>query len=236
MARGRLIVIEGGDGSGKATQAELTRQYYEATNRPIYKTSFPRYGKESAIYVEKYLNGEYGENVDSLPPEVAAVLFAVDRMAGTQEIDTWLREHPDGIAVLDRYRGSNLAHQGAKIGERAVRHAFYEQLQSYETNVLGILEPDINIVLNVPPAVAQANVDNKDAATRTYTERTRDIHESDADYLEKVKACYTELAELYPQQYFAIDCIDTATGQMRAREAIQQDIQDLIEAASEMPS
>lgn len=226
--RGKLIVIEGGDGSGKATQAELTREHYESVSRPVYKTSFPRYGKESAVYVEKYLNGEYGENVDALPPEVAAVLFAVDRMAGTKEVDTWLSENPDGVAVLDRYRGSNLAHQGAKIANHSIRHAFYEQLQSYETNVLGILEPDINIVLNVPPKLAQANVDKKDASVRTYTARTRDIHESDAEYLEKVKACYAELTELYPLQYFAIDCIDTATQTMRTREEIQTDIQAAI--------
>ncbi len=229
MSRGKLIVIEGGDGSGKATQAELTRQYFTGTNRPVYTTSFPRYGQESAVFVEEYLNGAYGDSVDALPPQVAAVLFAVDRMAGTQEIDTWLNKHPDGIAVLDRYRGSNLAHQGAKIADTAIRRAFYDQLQSYETNILGILEPDINIVLNVPPVIAQQNVDNKDKSVRTYTDRKRDIHESDADYLEKVKACYAELTELYPEHYAAIDCIDPESGTMRSREAIQHDIRRVIE-------
>ena len=228
MARGKLIVIEGGDGSGKGTQAELTRQYYDELGIPVYKTSFPRYGKESAIYVEKYLNGAYGDSVDALPPEVAAVLFAVDRMAGTPEIGEWLEAHPDGIAVLDRYRGSNLAHQGAKIADTAARHVFYNELTSYESNVLGILEPDINIVLNVPAAIAQQNVDKKDAAVHSYTDRARDIHESDGDYLEKVKACYSELAELYPEQYAAINCIDEATGEMRTREAIQADIRQII--------
>lgn len=231
MSRGKLIVIEGGDGSGKGTQAELTHHYFDSIDRPVYTTSFPRYGKESAIFVEEYLNGMYGDSVDALPPQVAAVLFAVDRMAGTQEIDVWLDEHPDGVAILDRYRGSNLAHQGAKIADTAIRRAFYDQLQSYETNVLGILEPDINIVLNVPPAIAQQNVDSKDKSVRTYTERTRDIHESDADYLEKVKACYAELTKLYPQQYVAIDCIDPQAGIMRSREEIQQDIRRTIDAS-----
>lgn len=230
MNRGALIVIEGGDGSGKGTQAELTRAHFEETNRPVYKTSFPRYGQESAIYVEAYLNGEYGDSVDALPPEVAAVLFAVDRMAGTQEITTWLAENPTGVAILDRYRGSNLAHQGAKIANAALRRTFYDKLQSYESNVLGILEPDINIVLTVPTAIAQQNVDSKDAAIRGYTDRTRDIHESDAAYLEKVKACYAELTELYPDQYTAIDCIDPSTGAMRSRESIQQDIQTIIKS------
>jgi dTMP kinase len=226
--RGSLIAIEGGDGSGKATQTALTRSYAESLNVPVYTTSFPRYNKESAIYVEKLLNGAYGEDVNALPPEVAAVLFAVDRMAGTQEIDLWLNSNPTGVAILDRYRASNLAHQGAKIADKAIRIAFYEQLQSYETNVLGILSPDINIILNVPPKIAQQNVDTKDESARTYTERTRDIHESDAEYLEKVKACYAELADLYPDQYIAIDCVNSSTGIMRTKDEIQMEIQSII--------
>ncbi|MBH2007074.1 hypothetical protein I8H83_00530 [Candidatus Saccharibacteria bacterium] len=223
--RGLLVTVEGGDGSGKATQANLTRTAFENVGRPVYKTSFPRYGQESAIYVEKYLNGEYGDSVDALPPEVAGVLFAVDRMAGTQEIETWLKEHPDGIAVLDRYIDSNQAHQGAKIGNTAVRHAFYKQLTSYETNVLGILVPDLNIVLNVPPKIAQLNVDAKDKSVREYTTRKRDIHEADAEYLEKVKACYAEIAAMYPDTHAVIECVDESTGEMRSREDIQAEIQ-----------
>lgn len=226
--RGVLVAIEGGDGSGKATQTKLTQEYITSLKLPVYTTSFPRYNKESAIYVEKFLNGSYGNDVNALPPEVAAVLFAVDRMAGTQEIVTWLDEHPEGVAVLDRYRASNLAHQGAKINDRAARIAFYEELQSYETNVLGILSPNLNIILNVPSVIAQKNVDTKDAAVRTYTERKRDVHESDAEYLEKVKASYAELTELYPDQYTSIDCIDPATGSMRSREDIQTEIRSIL--------
>jgi thymidylate kinase len=224
--RGLLIAIEGGDGSGKATQAELTRAYVSNDlKRPVLKESFPRYGEESARYVERYLRGEYGDGPDSLPPEVAGVLFAVDRMAGTPAIRVWLEQNSDGIAVLDRYSGSNLAHQGAKIRDTAKRHAFYNELQSYEQNVLGMLQPDKNIVLLVPSLVAQQNVDQKD--TRSYTEQKRDIHEGDAEYLDRVKACYEELCELFPDQFTAINCVDE-NGAMRSREAIQADIRAAI--------
>jgi len=224
--RGLLFAIEGGDGSGKGTQAELTREYIQnQLGRHVLKESFPRYGQESARYVERYLNGNYGDGPDALPPEVAGMLFAVDRMAGTEEIASWLQEHPDGIAVLDRYLGSNLAHQGAKILDTAERHAFYEELQSYEYNVLHMLKPDVNIVLLVPSLVAQQNVDQKNA--RGYTDKKRDIHEADAEYLDRVKACYEELCKLYPEQYKAITCVDES-GAMRSREDIQQDIRTVL--------
>lgn len=226
MSRGMLFAIEGGDGSGKGTQAELTRSYIQdELKRPVLKESFPRYTKESARYVERYLNGKYGDGPDALPPEVAGMLFAVDRMAGTEEIATWLDEHQDGIAVLDRYLGSNLAHQGAKILDTTERHAFYEELQSYEYNVLHMLKPDVNIVLLVPSLVAQQNVDQKNA--RDYTDKKRDIHEADAEYLDRVKACYEELCQLYPDQYRAITCVNES-GAMRSREDIQQDIRALL--------
>lgn len=225
-ARGVLFAIEGGDGSGKGTQAELTRSYIQDTlKRPVLKESFPRYGQESARYVERYLNGKYGDGPDSLPPEVAGMLFAVDRMAGTEQISTWLSDNSDGIAVLDRYLGSNLAHQGAKILDTKERHAFYEELQSYEYNVLHMLKPDVNIVLLVPSLVAQQNVDQKNA--RDYTDKKRDIHEADTEYLDRVKTCYEELCQLYPDQYQAITCVDES-GAMRTREDIQQDIRTVL--------
>lgn len=223
--RGTLVAIEGGDGSGKATQAELTRAYIiEKLGRPVYTTSFPRYGKTSAMFVERYLNGEYG-GINALPPEVVALLFATDRMAGTGKIREWLTENPDGIAVLDRYSGSNLAHQGAKLMDENKRLLFYEEVRTYETTVLGMLEPDLNIVLTVPAATAQTNVDNKDA--RSYTEMKRDIHEADAIYLERVKNCYVELCNLYPKSYYEIQCT-TKDGTMRSRNEIQEDIRRVI--------
>lgn len=223
--RGLLIAIEGGDGSGKATQAELTRQYIESElKRPVLKVSFPRYGQQSAVFVERYLNGKYGD-VNDLHPEVGAILFAADRMAGTPQIHSWLEEHPTGIAVLDRYIGSNLAHQGAKLHNQVERHAFYQEMMSYEKEVLGILVPDKNIVLTLPASVAQANVDNKDE--RSYTAQKRDIHEADAEYLDRVKKCYLELCELFPDTYCAIDCLNE-NNVMRSRQDIQTHIRQAI--------
>lgn len=232
MSRGLLIAIEGGDGSGKATQAALTKKYIESElERSVYTTSFPRYGHTSALFAERYLNGVYGD-IDALPPEVVALLFATDRMAGTAEVQTWLEKNPEGIAVLDRYSGSNLAHQGAKITDKTKRYAFYEEMNRYEEEVLGMLRPDLNIVLTVPALTAQQNVDAKDA--RGYTDKKRDIHEANTAYLERVKETYKELCALYPDRYHEIECTDQA-GQMRSREAIQRDIRHAIAACFRQP-
>ncbi len=224
--RGKLFAIEGGDGSGKGTQAEITRLYIsQQLGRAVMKEAFPRYGKKSAIFVEHYLNGKYSSDPMSIHPELAGLVFAVDRWAGTPEIKSWLDANPGGIAVLDRYIGSNLAHQGAKLDNSDERHAFYEEMQSYEYEVLDMLKPDKNVVLLVPSTIAQQNVNQK--ATRTYTMEKRDIHEGNAPYLDKVKFCYEELCELYPDQYTPINCIDEA-GAMRSREEIQKDIRTVL--------
>ena len=219
-ARGKLFVIEGGDGSGKATQAELTRQYAsDELHKHVLKRSFPRYGEESAELVERYLNGEFGD-LNAVPPEFVAQAFALDRLAGTPEIAKHLAKGPDHIAILDRYDGSNVAHQGAKFLDAGKRHAFYDWIQRFEANI-GMLRADKNIVLLVPPHVSHQNVAKKDA--RSYTDKTHDIHEADMDYQERVKHAYEELCELYPDKYTPITCVDD-TGSMRTREAIQLDI------------
>jgi len=218
--RGKLYVIEGGDGSGKATQAEKTREYATSLGKNVLKRSFPRYGEPSASVVERYLNGEFGD-VNSVPAEFAAYAFAVDRLAGTAEIRTHIEQGDDHIAILDRYRASNLAHQGAKIRDLQKRRDFYVWGERMETEDLGMLEPDHTVVLLVPPEISHENVANKDK--RDYTDKTHDIHEADMDYQGRVKLAYEELCALFPDRYVPIECTDM-DGHMRTREAIQLDI------------
>ena len=219
-ARGKLFVIEGGDGSGKATQAELTRQYAaDVLHKKVLKRSFPRYGEESAELVERYLNGEFG-GLNAVPPEFVAQAFALDRLAGTPEIAEHLAKGLDYIAILDRYDGSNVAHQGAKFPAKNKRHAFYDWIQRFEASI-GMLKADKHIVLLVPSHISHQNVANKN--TRSYTDKTHDIHEEDIAYQERVKQAYEELCELYPDKYTPIICVDDV-GNMRSREAIQLDI------------
>lgn len=223
--RGQLIAIEGGDGSGKATQAELTRQYAtEVLGKNVLKRSFPRYGENSAWLVERYLNGEFGD-LNAIPPEFVSLAFAVDRLAGTQELKEHLSKGPDHMVILDRYVGSNIAHQGAKFLDEKKRHEFYARIQRIEFEDLGMLRPDKNIVLVVPSETSHYNVSQK--SKRGYTEHTHDIHEADKNYQERVKHSYEELCSLFPQNFVAIECADSE-GNMRPRRDIQEDIHKLI--------
>lgn len=222
---GIFIAIEGGDGSGKATQTAKYYEYATAQGQTIFKLSFPRYGEPSAYYVERYLNGDYGQPND-VSAELGSLPYTIDRFAASADIRKHL-EVPNSIVISDRYIASNLAHQGAKIDDALTRKAFYERTMLTEYEVLGIPRPTINIVLIMPTALAQQNVDKK--ATRIYTTLKRDIHEADAAHLEKAKRNFEELCELYPNEFKAIFCTDER-GEMRSMETIHHEIRAIIDA------
>ncbi|MET0980023.1 MAG: hypothetical protein ABWX90_02085 [Candidatus Saccharimonadales bacterium] len=223
---GEFITIEGGDGSGKGTQSELYREYASSIlGAQVLKLSFPRYGKESAYYAEQYLNGAYGE-ANSVHPELGILPYALDRFAASADIRSHLAL-PDSLVIADRYMASNLAHQGTKIHDANDRHAFYERTMNTEYGILGIPRPTKNIVLLMPTDLAQSNVDKKDASIRGYTTLKRDVHEADASHLDRAKANYEELCELYPREYTAVKCTNK-NGGMRSIEDIQEEIRSLV--------
>lgn len=219
---GLFIAIEGGDGSGKATQSKLLGDYLRQQGKDVYEISFPRYGHDSAYYVERYLNGAYGGPSD-VPAELGTLPYALDRFAAKGDLLAHLQK-PDSVIISDRYMASNLAHQGAKLHDDKERETFYERTLLTEYDILGIPRPDLNIVLVVPAAHMQANVDKK--AARSYTTVTRDIHEADADHLERAKANFEELCERFPAEFVAVHCTDQHG--MRPIEEIQQQLQQLL--------
>lgn len=220
---GLFIAIEGGDGSGKGTHTDLLLQHINATGRHATKISFPRYGNDSAYYVEKYLNGAYGQ-ADDVPADLGVLPFAIDRYAAAADIRSALRSD-DSIVIADRYMASNLAHQGTKIADQAERALFYERTKTTEYGVLGIPKPDTTIVLVMPTEHMQANVDKK--AARDYTALKRDIHEANADHLDRAKSNFEELCQLYPSEFTAIQCVDSH-GAMRPINDIQNEIRKII--------
>lgn len=218
-----FIAIEGGDGSGKETHSLLLREFaIEQLGRDALYLSFPRYGEQSAAYVERYLNGDYGAAND-VHPELASLAYMLDRVATKQEIEAH-KAKPSGLVIANRYVASNLAHQGTKYHNEHERRAFYEQTLRMEHEVLGVPQPDTNIVLLMPSQHAQANVDKK--GERSYTVKKRDIHEADAGHLDRAKANYAELCELYPERFTAIDCMDGE--RMRDIDDIQDEIRAII--------
>jgi dTMP kinase len=221
---GIFIAIEGGDGSGKRTQADLIVKRLEDAGVDVMKVSFPRYGEMSAEIVSKYLNGDYG-TANQVHPDLASLPFAIDRYAAKEPIITHLAKK-NSVVISDRYVASNLAHQGTKLDNPAERQAFYDRITAIEFGILALPRPTISLVLLVPSEIAQANVDKKDA--RVYTDKKRDIHEADATHLDKTRQNYIELTELYPEQFTAINCMqDNAT--MRSIEDIHEDIWSVIQ-------
>jgi dTMP kinase len=221
-----LVAIEGGDGSGKRTQAELLREYQSSVlGINVVKMSFPRYGQPSAYYAGTYLDGGYGEAND-VHPDLASLSYALDRWAASADLRTHL-EQPNSAGVLDRWVSSNLAHQGSKISDPTKRKEFYDRILQLEYEIYQVPKPKINIVLLMPTLLAQLNVDKKDAATRSYTTKMRDVHEADISHLERAKANYEELCQLYPDEFTPVQCVDT-NGTMRTISDIQQEIRNIL--------
>lgn len=221
-----LVAIEGGDGSGKGTQAEILRSYVsEELGRTVMKLSFPRYGQPSAYYAGRFLDGGYGA-IDQVHPDLASLGYAIDRFDASSELRDHLSQ-PNSFGVLDRWVASNLAHQGSKIENINERHEYYQRILHLEYEIFKVPRPKISIVLVMPTDLAQLNVDKKDAATRSYTTKKRDIHEADPNHLEKAKAAYAELCELYPEEFTPIQCVD-ANGAMRSINDIQTEIRRIL--------
>jgi len=204
---GLLIAIEGGDGSGKGTQADELEKRATQTGYNVLKLSFPQYGK-----------------ADDVHPELASLPFAIDRLGAKQAIIEHL-QLPSAIVIADRYVASNLAHQGTKLSNKQERHQFYQDLLDIEYGLFALPKPDLNIVLLVPSELAQRNVDQKEK--RIYTDKKRDIHEADANHLEKAKANYQELCRLFPSEFTSVKCLDSDA--MRPIKDIHHDIWTYLE-------
>lgn len=222
MSESLFIAIEGGDGSGKGTQANLLTSHLKKRGREVLKLSFPQYEKPSSYFATEYLNGNYG-GINEVHPDLASLAFALDRFAAKPTILEALQGGQD--IILDRYVASNLAHQGAKIDVEANRHSFYERIMNTEFNILGIPKPTHSIVLLVPPEQSQLNVDKK--AERTYTTKKRDIHEVDKNHLALAKANYEQLCQLFPNEFIPINCMDGE--KMRSIADIHSQILEIIE-------
>lgn len=217
----RLFAIEGGDGSGKGTQSKILVESLQDEGYPVFHGSYPRYGEKSAMLVERYLRGEYGESGE-IAADLAAAAFLLDRIAGATEINDFFTQHPDGVGILDRHVMSNLAHQAARIEDKRKRLAFYRDWKEREYETFGVPKPIKNFILLVPADIAQNNVDKK--AARSYTDAKRDIHEADATHLDSTLRNYQELAELFPEELTAIWAIDSVTRTMRPMDEIQAEI------------
>ena len=180
MEKGRLIVLEGIDGSGKSTQYRLLLERFQKENIPYHSTVFPRYGEESSALIRLYLGGAFGENPSDVNACAAASFYAVDRYASYKQDWGSIYEN-GGLILADRYSTSNAVHQGCKVPEPELP-AFLDWLYDFEHVRLALPEPDLVIYLDVDLETSVRRMRHREEKYHT----SADIHEKDIDYL---RAC-----------------------------------------------
>ena len=174
---GKLITLEGLDGSGKATQAELLCRELNRQGAHVRKISFPDYAQPSSVLAKMYLDGKFGENPDDVSAYAASSFYAVDRFASY--VQFWKEDYQKGTVIdADRYATSNIVFQMSKL-PRSEWNTFIEWVQDYEYSKMGLPRPDCTIYLDMPPPVSQKLL----SARYHGDERKKDIHERNTAYL-----------------------------------------------------
>lgn len=218
MAAMKLIVIEGLDGSGKATQAKRLTEALVEKGIPVREVSFPDYGSDSSALVRMYLSGQFGTDPQDVNAYAASSFFAVDRFASYKK--DWHRDYARGVVIADRYTTSNAVHQCSKLPKEQWDD-FLNWLFDFEYKKLGIPAPDRVIYLNVDPAISQALM----TARYRGDENKKDIHERDIAYLRHSREAAAYCAEKLGWE--TVDCC--RDGQMRSIEDIHKDVMKLLE-------
>jgi dTMP kinase len=193
MKRGKLIVIDGTDGTGKATQTGMLIDRLKNEGRNVLMQDFPRYGQRSANLVEDYLNGEFG-TAKEVGPYRASIFYACDRFAASREIQRSLQS--GAIVVSNRYVSANMGHQSGKIHDLRERDKFLDWLDKLEFEIFQIPRPDLQLLIYADPKIAQRRVDKK--GHRNYVGGVkRDIHEADINHLRNASEAFLYCAEKF---------------------------------------
>lgn len=221
-ARGKLIVLEGIDGSGKRTQLEMLARVLADRGIACEQISFPNYPGFFGKMAARFLNGEFG-SLEAVDPHFSALLYAGDRLESKPAMEGALGSGK--ILLADRYVGSNLAHQGARVPPNK-RGEFLQWLSELEYQVYGLPAEDLVIHLRVPVGEAHRLIGEKTA--RDYTTRRRDLQEASRAHLAAAAEVYDELAR--QANWVKIECADRASGRLRAPAAIHQEIVSVISA------
>ena len=211
---GKLIVIEGTDGSGKSTQFALMSRRLKEEGRDFRHIVFPRYDQPSSALIRMYLGGEFGSKPTDVNAYAASAFYAVDRYASyKQDWGNWYEA--GGLVLSDRYTTSNAVHQTSKVPAEE-QPEFLKWLYDFEYDKLQLPCPDLIIYLDVPTSYTETLLRSREAATNTHA----DIHEKDMGYLATCRAAGKAAAQFYG--WTVIECV--RDGAMRSIEDIHQEI------------
>lgn len=220
---GKLIVIEGTDGSGKSTQFRMMSEHLTKDNIAFKHLVFPRYQEESSALIRMYLGGQFGSKPSDVNAYAASAFYAVDRYASYKmDWGSWYEN--GGVVLSDRYTTSNAVHQASKEAPEE-REKYLHWLYDFEYAKLGLPKPDLVIYLDVPTDFTQKLLRHREASTNT----TADIHEQDMQYLATCRETGRAAAAYYG--WTVISCVKD--GQMRSIKDIHEEIYRHVQACLE---
>jgi dTMP kinase len=204
MAKGKLIVIDGIDGSGKSTQVKLLIKHLKKDGRKVKLIDFPEYYSNFfGKFISHCLSEQY-YNWTHIHPKIASIVYAADRFESKDKIIKWLKE--GNIVVADRYETTNQIHQGGKIANAKKRQAFIEWLAEMEYEIFKIPKPDYVFYLSLPLEVVLKLIKGRNkSGSRAYLHAKKDVHEKDANFLKNSRKSALWLAKTQ-KGWIQIDC------------------------------
>lgn len=197
--KGKFIVLEGIDGSGKSTQTSLLLKHLKKEGYKAVTLDFPQYREKSAGLLEEYLAGKYGLAKD-VNPYAASIFYAVDRYDVSFKIRNWLDKGI--IVVADRYVGSNVGHQGGKIKSEQALAKFILWLYELEYDIFKIPKPHRTFFLDIPPKIAQKLCEDPERRKK----KKKDIHERDIKHFLDTNKAYHHAMRMFPKEFVPIKC------------------------------
>lgn len=217
MNKGKLIVIEGGDGSGKTTQFNLLKDKLIEDSYQVETIDFPRYGQPAATMVEKYLNGDFG-SAREVGAYRASIFYAIDRYDASFKIKEWLEEGK--IVLANRYATANMVHQAGKIKDIKQRDEFLDWLDNLEFKIFDIPRPNAVFFMDVSAGISQKLALQKEGRHANIQSKN-DIHENDISHLRDALEAGHYVAKKYGWE---IVNGDDGQGDMRLIEDIHEEV------------
>lgn len=223
--RGKLIVIDGTDGSGKATQVALLSARLKKEGKKVKVVDFPEYYKNFfGAFIGHCLSEQY-YNFLNIHPKIASVLYAADRWESSEEMRNWLKQ--GYIVVANRYVSANQIHQGGKTKDTKRRNDFLKWLYKMEYEVFKIPRPDLTLYLSLPIDIVLKLLKDRDngKTKRAYLKKKRDVHEADVNFLINSRKSALKLVKEIPN-FIKIDC--APKGEILSREAIHEEVYEKV--------
>lgn len=220
--KGKLIVIEGSDSSGKATQTEKLYDRLAGQGYKIRKVEYPNYKSSSSALVKMYLNGEFGTAPEDVNPYAASTFYAVDRFASYKA--GWKDFYEDGgIVIADRYTTANMIHQAAKLDNSEEKEKFLDWIWDFEFKKMGLPVPDCVIFLDMPPKYSQKLMEERNNKITGNVEK--DIHEKNINYMIKSYENSCFISEKY--NWSNVCCVDG--DRIKKIGEIHEEVYDIVE-------